>query len=279
MPYYNLIKLPLNEDSFNILKFREEEINSNTMWIVEGTAYFIHTYDNPEYSVMNTLKKQLDIHYKPVRYSEKEFNLLFKHYALQGKIAKVNFPIEDYDNYISESHEQLTSLLYSKSKDHQKIVDLYTEVTEEEYYSPDYFILREELGEHYLDFRIYTTGSITVRLYKSNQVVSNEEIHKLILNIYNEVLLFLNKVEEINIKEIHFEKLEKRTHPLTNAKKVLEILFKEKEEDLSIKLNLSKDEVEYIKNELVKYTLPFEGKEVYDYQSSSEIKEIKKRTL
>ncbi len=232
------------------VQVKDYHLGKNKLWNVNDGELLIHSNQGD-----NTFLRDIGVvpfgeKANYFKYSNDEMKSIFKHYYQNGELLTVNFNTSADDN---ELNDFLNTIRYSFTKTEEettKMVEFYEYITEDLIGDPWYFsIVKEDI-----EFKVYQNSVMVV-------VFAEEREEELALSLYKEIFSLLGK--EFKATSIKVKEKEKVSHPMKNAHKVLSTIFDVVGEDAPERLDMSEEEFDYIKSELLKYTKEFETQKVY----------------
>jgi hypothetical protein len=290
MPQFTLLKLP--EDLKNVSEFRftQSQIETNKLWNIKGTPYYIHTAKDFAHSIIHhRIRKKDLIDFQIIRLSLEEMKEIFIHFVRKGEITLVNFPSED--DYYTEIQEQLSHILTQKVRlnkhtpnDIEEAIQEYKYIVEEELLEPHSFRITRNTPCGQIDFTLYSTFSLTadrrIIFISTNKKGANGEtdIDQLLeneaLSIFQEICEVLGYTTNATCLPIPLLEQKTMLHPLSKADDVIKALFALASDELRNQLNVSKEEWNLIETAIRKYTSSMKNKIIYEEEYHRILKEL-----
>lgn len=274
MSYYSLVYLPEEVKDLEGFTFSKEQIKGNKLWKMEGTPHYVHTYDNPTYSISGKTMRKDVVPFKFLRLNDQQFRKVTEHFLKKGVLSLLRFTSEFEDGFEPEGYNEITKLRYKvlngkvEESDIVSSLKILNYLLEEEYLNLDYIQIVVNRGERPIEVRFYSTSTITF----SNVFNSIQEED--ILNLYIEIMEVLTG-EKSRASIETLKQHDELIHPLTNEYKVVEKLLRYSGQQVCEELGIDEKEWSLIEEDLKRNAKIKEGKIVYKHQYDRIISDLK----
>lgn len=234
-----------------MVEVKENFIGKTNLWTVnQGELLLLQSQNESSFlREIGVVKGMEKVNYK--QFSVEEMTKIFMHYYQRGEIVTIKTRGNRDDE--EEVNDFVRNIRFGKMPDEEETMQMKEEY---EYLMENmhdwfwYFVIRKNTNH----ISIYSSGIIDV------EGISIDE--NLAILVYREILELFQ--QPFVVSEVELREKEKVDHHMKNAAALMEGLFRNySSEDASKQLEISLEEYESIKKELMTYTKEFTTKKVY----------------
>lgn len=261
---YSVLYLPEDLESLDQFTFREEQIQSNRLWKIANTHYYILGAEKQFKSIASTVRTKDTIDFLYNHLDEKQMKKIADYFLRKSMLTSVKFDgeLSGLDNLelISQMRFKVLSQIMTEEDVQKGLSDL-NYIVEERYGQVRVISIAVKVEGKMREFEMRTNGGI-------NPIgIETEGTLDAILSLYEDLLINLWGVTD-PLEEYMLPPHETVIHPLAKQHAALLNLFEVAGDKVREEMGLTEKEWELIRTDLERHSI--ESKDLITYKHEAE---------